>query len=277
MEKRKIHILNLGAGVQSTALYLMSMDGDLEMTFDYAIFADTGDEPDAVYEHLKWMQGLDGGAEILVKSVGCIGDDIVKGENSTGQSFITIPAFTVSTETGQRGIMRRQCTMEYKIRVVEKTIRQDILGLKKRQRVPKDVELWQYMGFSYDEPGRAARARGRFEQRGWSKVGFPLIDDYMTRHNCVQYLENRVPHHVPRSACVFCPYKSNREWLDLKKNDTKGWDRAVEIDEAIRKDRRGKVDNDMYLHNSYTPLKDCNLDEDQPDLFDMECEGGCGL
>ena len=34
------NILNLGAGVQSTALYLMSIDGEVPK-FDYAIFADT--------------------------------------------------------------------------------------------------------------------------------------------------------------------------------------------------------------------------------------------
>jgi hypothetical protein len=46
------HILNLGAGIQSTTLYLMDMDGELEYNFDYAIFADTGDEPHEVYKHL---------------------------------------------------------------------------------------------------------------------------------------------------------------------------------------------------------------------------------
>lgn len=279
MEKRKIHILNLGAGVQSTCLYLQSMDGDLEMTFDYAIFADTGDEPDAVYEHLKWMQGLEGGAEILVRSdpKGGLGDGTIASKKEGGNRCASIPAFTFNSKTQQGGMLIRQCTDEYKIKVVERTIRRDILGLAPRKRVPKDVELWQYMGFSYDEPGRAARARGRFEQRGWSKVGFPLIDDYMTRHMCIQYLEKRVPHVVPRSACVFCPYKSNREWLSLKKNDPKGWDRAVEIDEAIRNDFSGRVNDELYLHRSHTPLKDCHLNEDQPDLFNMECEGGCGL
>ncbi len=49
------HILNLGAGVQSTALYLMFCRGDIEPTIDYAIFADTGEEPQAVYAHLEWL------------------------------------------------------------------------------------------------------------------------------------------------------------------------------------------------------------------------------
>ena len=51
---KEIHILSLGAGVQSTALYLMDLDGDLDdIKFDYAIFADPGDEPEAVYKHLQ--------------------------------------------------------------------------------------------------------------------------------------------------------------------------------------------------------------------------------
>tara|TARA_R110000765_G_scaffold163590_1_gene268514 strand:+ start:182 stop:1012 length:831 start_codon:yes stop_codon:yes gene_type:complete len=274
---RVINILNLGAGVQSTALLLMSLDGDLDIEYDYAIFADTGDEPEDVYTHLKWLQSLGGKTEIIVKTAGCLGDDLINGTNSTGQLFASIPAFTLDPQTASKGMLRRQCTAEYKINVVEKAIRRDILKLKPRQRVPKDVTLIQHMGFSYDEPGRAARARGRFEARGWSKVRFPLIEDYTTRHGCILYLEKRVPHNVPRSACVFCPYKSNREWLSLKQEDPKGWARAVEVDEAIRNDKRGKVTNELYLHRTCKPLKDCHLDEDQLDLFSQECEGGCGL
>ena len=273
---KEIHILSLGAGVQSTALYLMDLDGDLDVKFDYCIFADVGDEPIAVMDHLEWLQGQ-GGCEILIRSKGCLGDDILNGNNSTGHKFISIPAFT-ATDKGV-GQLRRQCTSEYKISVVEKTIRREILGLKPRQRVPKDVKVWQYVGFSMDEAGRAARARGRFNHRGWQDVRFPLIEDRMTRQDCINYLENRVPHEVPRSACVYCPYKSNREWLRLKKAVGPDWQRAVEIDEALRTDvvYQRNTSNLIYLHRSCKPLEECNLDEDQMNLFDLECEGGCGL
>ena len=276
---REYHILNLGAGVQSTALYLMDLDLELEHQFDCAIFADTGDEPAAVYKHLEWLQSL-GGAEILVRSRGCLGDDLLKGQNSTGQRFVSIPAFTQMNTGGSVGQVRRQCTMEYKVQVVEKCIRRDVLGLLPRQRTPKDVKLVQYLGFSLDEPGRAARARGRFELRGWSDVRFPLIEDKMTRQDCMNYLEKRVPHHVPRSACVYCPYKSNREWLRLKNNDPEGWARAVEIDEGMRTEGtvlNRKTDANLYLHRSCKPLAEAPLDENQLELFDMENEGGCGL
>ena len=146
--------------------------------------------------------------------------------------------------------------------------------------MPKDVKIWQYVGFSMDEPGRAARARGRFNQRGWTDVSFPLIEDGMTRQDCINYLEQRVPHNVPRSACVYCPYKSNREWLALKRAGGADWQRALAIDKALR--TKGtplnkRLNYPAYLHRSCKPLDECKLDEDQMNLFDMECEGGCGL
>ena len=48
-------ILSLGAGVQSTTVLLMSIRGELPR-IDHAIFADTGWEPKAVYEHLDRLK-----------------------------------------------------------------------------------------------------------------------------------------------------------------------------------------------------------------------------
>lgn len=90
-----------------------------------------------------------------------------------------------------------------------------------------------------------------------------------------------MPHEVPRSACVFCPYKSNREWLRLKTEDPVGWARAVEVDAAMRTtgaDCNYKIDAPLYVHRSATPLATANLEEDQGEFdFAAECEGGCGL
>jgi len=50
-----MRVLNLGAGVQSSTIYLMMVDGDIPAC-DVAIFADTGEEPQAVYDHLGWLK-----------------------------------------------------------------------------------------------------------------------------------------------------------------------------------------------------------------------------
>ena len=46
----RLSALSLGAGVQSTTVLLLALDGTLP-PFDAVVFADTGDEPAAVYEH----------------------------------------------------------------------------------------------------------------------------------------------------------------------------------------------------------------------------------
>ena len=59
---RNLHVLNLGAGVQSSALYLMAREGSVPC--DVAVFADTGEEPAATdlicdLLHLAERSGFD--------------------------------------------------------------------------------------------------------------------------------------------------------------------------------------------------------------------------
>lgn len=277
---KELHILNLGAGVQSTAIYLMWMDGELDLPeMTCAIFADTQDESTAVYRNLDWLEFL-GGPKIHRVTKGQLSSDLINGVNSTGQRFASIPAFTSTREGETQGMVRRQCTREYKIEPIEKFIRRELLNLKPRQRIPKDVRIHQYFGFSFDEPGRAARARLRFKQVRWGEVHFPLFDLQMTRRDCVKYLEGRVPHPVESSECVYCPFKSAASWRHLRDTDPEGWERACRIDEQIRENDAlcGKgLEHRLYVHRSCVPLRRANLHDDQGTLFDMECEGGCSL
>ena len=48
-----LHVISLGAGVQSSTLALMFATGELSPMPDCAIFADTGAEPKIVYDHLE--------------------------------------------------------------------------------------------------------------------------------------------------------------------------------------------------------------------------------
>jgi len=86
-----MRVLNLGAGVQSTTVYLMANSGEIP-AYDYAIFADTGEEPQAVYHHLDWLLSL-GGIPILIRSAGKLGEDLIRGHNSTNGRFAAIPAY----------------------------------------------------------------------------------------------------------------------------------------------------------------------------------------
>lgn len=313
---REYHFLNLGAGVQSTTLDELSRRGMIQR-FDAEIFADVQEEPPEVYRHLRYLLSVrphaakrcgdiacwcartylpDHPWQILINSVGCLGDDLSVGENSTGQRFASIPAFTAHDDgCTDVGLLRRQCTKEYKIEVIEKTIRRNCLGLAPGQRVPKDVVVHQYIGISWDERSRAFDVRRRFlnddgsEKDNW-KVHFPLLDingpnnPGWTREDCKRWLSDKVPHETPRSACAFCPYHSDLEWARLKREGGSAWDRVVQIDTALRTPgtivNRG-LNQKLYLHSSCRPITEIDFEnENQGKLdlgFTMECTGGCGL
>lgn len=282
------HFLNLGAGVQSTALYLMSIDGDEPDVpkFDAAIFADTQEEPDEVYRHLEWLE-QQGGPPIIRTTAGRLGDALDQGSDANGNvrtdggHYISIPAFTKHPD-GRMGTIQRQCTKDFKVVPIEKALRR-IVGCSPGRPVPKDIIVHQYMGLSFDEPKRVIRVKERFlaKPANW-KVHFPLWDMQFDRSDCKAYLRERMPYEVPRSACVFCPFKRDDEWRRLKSDDPNGWERAVHIDKVCRTGTG--LDAQRFLHRSCQPLDQVDLrpaDEKsgQKSLFSGfqdECEGYCG-
>lgn len=278
-------ILNLGAGVQSTTLFLMIADGILPAV-DFAVFADVGDEPQAVYNHLQYLIDMNA-MPVHLCTQGRLGDDLIKGQNNTGQRFASIPAHLSAGNDGRHtAIGRRQCTAEYKIKPIEKKIR-ELIGAEAGKPLPAGVEVVQIFGLSFDEPRRVDRVRSQFATRKKWHAEFPLFDDFMTRTDCVRWLGQRIPDRaVPRSACVFCPYKTDAEWIHLRDTDAAGWNRAVEIDRALR-DKTSRCTQGMhatqYLHRSCEPLELVQLQARPEDKqrkmvwSDMDCEGMCGV
>jgi len=272
-------VLSLGAGVQSTTVYLLAMEGTIP-AIDAAVFADTQEEPGAVYAHLQWLVSL-GGPPIVVRSIGKLGDHLANGENTTGQRCASIPAYTA--QPGIRpatGMIRRQCTKEYKTQVVDRAIRRDVFGLPPRRALIGANSVQLLFGISVDEARRAGSIKARVEtKRRWSVV-FPLLDLGWSRRDCEKWLSTRVPHEVPRSACVFCPFKSNAEWKRLKTHDPEGWDRAVFIDRQLRipgNVLNRKLNQQLFLHRSARPLDEVEFDQRQEIFgFIRECEAACG-
>ena len=111
------HVISLGAGVQSTVVYLMAALGELAPMPEAAIFADTQWEPIHVYRHLDWLQSLELDIPIFRVSAGDLYQNTWDGARlKTGLKypFTDIPAFAKHND-GTRGIGPRQCTEKYKI------------------------------------------------------------------------------------------------------------------------------------------------------------------
>ena len=269
------HIISLGAGTQSTDLLLRGLRGEFDVIPSHAIFSDTGNEPKGVYKYLEWLQKFvqdEFHFTIDVVSAGDIFKDAleyVKGESKSSEG---IPYYTKNRVTGKKGIIRRQCTGDYKIRPVRRYIRK-VLPKAKR------VSLW--LGISYDEMQRMKQANVK-----WITHRFPLIEKTIRRIDCIEnFKAYKLP--VPvRSSCVICPYHSDRYWLWIYENEPDSFEAAITLDETIR--NYPGINDECYLHRTCRPLKDVIIDllkgkklaSKQLNIFPElieECEGVCGI
>ncbi|WP_227272034.1 hypothetical protein [Roseobacter weihaiensis] len=267
VEGADLRVLSLGAGVQSTTLALMAAHGEIGPMPDAAIFADTGWEPEDVYEHLAWL----GSGNVLpfpiyrVQAVDLRSQVQGRAEGVEGR-FVSIPYFL-----DHGGMNRRQCTREAKIDPIRREVRR-LLGVAKGARATGfSVEQW--IGISTDETERMKDAR-----ESWITHRWPLIEARMSRGDCLAWCRRHGYPEPPKSACIGCPFRNNARWLDMTRNDPAAFQDAVALDAAMR--RNGPA-NGMrgleYMHRSCRPLGeiDFEIESGGADFLD-ECDGVCG-
>lgn len=302
-------VLSLGAGVQSTTLALLAIDGHIE-PIEHAIFSDTGWEPGAVYEHLGRLsvELADHGIALHRVSAGNIRADaldpfhrfasmplFVKGDpwtcdDCSGSGEIEDPTWKDGDDLEDRiiecarcrgfggsdglGMIRRQCTSEYKLKPIKEQVRR-LLGATEREeagrvrvgRVPGKAGtnfVENLVGISTDEVGRIRPSDVRYMVRR-----DPLVDVVnMSRADCLAYLADRWPTPVPRSSCVGCPFHSNAEWREMRDHRPDEWRDAVEFDRQIREGnasrgltRGTELLGEAFLHADRVPLDVADIEK----------------
>ena len=252
-----LKVLSLGAGVQSTTIALMVGAGEIEPP-DVAIFADTGWEPTAVYDHLDWLEGQPLPFPIHRVETANIAQAIIERNHFTG-----IPWHIVK-EDGTPTVGRRACTNEFKLKPIAREVRR-LLGNPGYIK-PATVEMW--LGISTDEAHRMKPAPQQYIHRV-----YPLIERRMSRQDCRSWLHRHGYPLPPKSSCVGCPMHDNGYWRHMKANWPDEWAEATAVDEKMRETKPGE-----YMHWSRVPLKLADLGDDprQIDLFGGECDGICG-
>ena len=275
MTDSKVHIISLGAGVQSSTMALMAACGELTPMPTAAIFADTQAEPASVYKWLDWLETkLPFPVERVSK--GSLTDVALKlrtrktGHGQWAKSVI--PAYTLEAD-GTKGHMQRVCTYDWKVMELLKAQRR----IGKIKRGQKTVGVISWIGISYDELHRMKPSR-----KPWVEHIWPLVDKKITRTGCLKWMKAHGYPKPPRSACVYCPFHSDSEWLRLKTEEPTEFARAVQFERDLQ-ETKSKTDNMRgvpYLHNSRIPLDKADFkkpEEPTPSLWGNECEGLCGV
>lgn len=301
MSTEPLHIISLGAGVQSSCMALMAAKSELEPMPVAAVFADTGDEPQAVYEWLDWLE-LQLPFPVIRRDNGQSLSAHVYNAIDRQERVSNPPLFTIPTpyeaifckgcglEMGSdkypceechssdfmrkevipqnEGLLTRACTKDFKVSVIQRAVRQ-IMAVADVKKVI------QWIGISLDETIRMKPSRVQYSEHRW-----PLIDKRMTRHDCLLWMQRNGYPKPPRSACVYCPHHSNAEWRRIRDEDPGGWAKAVEFDAKIRTGIH-KVRAKCFVHRDCVPLPEVDLSTDdergQGLLWGNECEGMCGV
>lgn len=295
-----INVLSLGGGVQSSTLALMvehgeafGEDGEKIAPPVAAVFADTGDESAATYAWLNWLECQLSYPVIRCSNPTSLSEHVFTAVQN-GTRVSKPPLFTsavtapreltpqASAEptlfddmefakpvtvlaSGSEGILKRDCTGDFKVAVIQRAVRQLM-----REHAVKQVVQW--IGISLDEAVRMKPARVKYSTHRW-----PLIEMRMSRHDCLRWMQARGYPEPPRSACVYCPHHSNAEWRRIRDEEPDSWAAAVEFDAKTRQGIHG-VRQKCYVHRSCVPLPDVDLSEDDSGLlWGNECEGMCGV
>jgi hypothetical protein len=268
-------IFSYGGGTQSMAVLVAQARGLLAYPYDYFIFADVGhdSENQETQDYLRDIAIPFARQHdiplLLIQKTRRSGET----ESLLEYALRTKRSIPIPMRMSNGAPGNRTCTQDFKIKVVDKWVRQ-------RHYTHATVGL----GFSLDERRRAHGKPTHFVDRyGKSKIGFwkrfefPLIDLRLNRSQAIQLVLDAGLPEPPKSACWFCPFTSRSEWIERKRNDPDLVQKAALL-EAVMNRKRGSIGRDKaYIHPQRAgrmfPLSEAI--GDQMSLFEESCNDSC--
>lgn len=264
---KPLRVISYGGGVQSTALIVLALQGKIGEV-DAALFANVGDDSEhpATLEYVRnvmvpWAtaQGFpvhelhrtmrDGSTRTLWEEI-----------HREGSRAIKIPVRM--SDTGAPG--NRSCTSDYKIRVVNKWLRE--------HGATKDNPAEVCIGISTDEYQRASNRRPEPTQVAL----YPLLDLRMDRTDCQNLIAEAGLPVPPKSSCFFCPFHRIQTWREMRRDEPELFQKSVELERHINGVRERLGRDPVYLTDKGRPLDEAAF-EAGPTLFDEEVfnDGKC--
>jgi hypothetical protein len=264
-DQDQLRVISYGGGVQSTALLAMAAAGTI--AFRRFLFANVGDDsehpatldylhrwavPFAAAHHLELTElrrvRRDGSTETLY---GRLTDPDTR--------FIPIPARGASGAPG-----RRLCTADFKIHVIAAWLKAH--GASKKR--PATVGL----GISLDEIQRITNRKVEAHER----LVYPLLDHDppLRRTDCTRIIRDAGLPVPGKSACWFCPMRTNSSWLAMRVDEPSLFQRVVELEHVLNQRREHLGLRPVWFSHRTKPLDQAVPDGIQP-LPLVDPDTGC--
>lgn len=255
--------MSFGGGVQSTAMLVLAAQGAID--YPTALFCNVGDDSEnpatlAYIERYTKPYAAAHGIEFaeLVKRTRDGAQETVMSRIRNGERSIGIP---VRMSNGAPGA--RQCTQDFKIRVVAKEI--------KRRGATPDNPATVALGISMDEFHRMRTDSGIPYQRN----AYPLIDLDMDRQDCLNLIAAEGLPHPPKSSCYFCPFHTHAAWREMARQEPDLFVKSVALERFINERQTALGKDRVWMSSALRPLDEAFSDDGQMRLFaddDAACD-----
>lgn len=262
-----LNILSFGAGTPSTTLALMSCENAIKKRsvwplvpiYDAVIFCDLHGETSWVYQQADFVAKNceEAGIPYYCLDADLYGDFT---RNFGRARTACIPFWTLSNE-GKKGRMPRQCTYDYKIKVIERFVRYELLRYRPRERtLPLDIHAhFLHMGIMYEE-----RQRAKESKQTLFTNKYPLVEMGWTRADCYKYNKENWGLETKASCCAFCPFHTNYFYHHIQVHEPISYACALQIDELVETHQaRPPLKSKLFLSKSRKRL---------PELSEHDCQ-----
>lgn len=246
-----LRVFSYGGGVQSNAVLALQAAGQLRNPYDVFVFANVGadSENPATLEYVenvaKPFAAQHGIALVEVqKTTRGEPDSILQRIHRTDRSIV-IPLRMSGGKPATRA-----CTIDFKIRVVNKWIaEQDARWATVGMGISLDE--WQRMRDRQWYTREASRDLSFHKRRE-----YPLIDLHLRRHDCHQILLDAGLPDAPKSSCWFCPFRKVQELQRIRRDDPDTFQAIADIEAFINGKRDDGKTDPVYFLRSLVPLSD---------------------
>lgn len=296
-DSRLLRAFSFGGGVQSHAVLALQAQGMLLEPYDVFLFSNVGhdsENPDTLAYLNEYT--IPFCEEFSIPFVELRRNIRGRGEVTLVEEiFYQQRSIIISAYFGQGGFGNRNCTTDFKVRVIDRYIRDQGythgivgLGISTDEFTRARSTVWHhYEGQDYapdqnaavqqsllgmeaePEPEKSKRNIGYWKQRE-----YPLINMRVDRAACMGVIQQVGLPVPPKSSCFFCPFTRPPEWVALKENHPPLFERAVEIEDAINEKRLHLAKDGMFLHRAKRPLREAVF-EAEASMFDSDdCDSG---
>ena len=245
---RTTHILSFGAGVNTVALMVMVTRNKAPL--DGVIFADTGGETPATYKSVEFAR------------------DYLADHDIPFTIVNARPRQTDLYETALRrrvipSVQWRWCTRDFKVNPIHRYYSE--LG----------GHINQYIGIAFDEIHRMKDSR-----EDHITNLYPLVEEKMTRQDCIQIIQDAGLPVPEKSGCYFCPFNSTDRWQQLLDHHPELFEKAIALEEHSKHFPKQRLTDQVFRERDRVTLREYRqrliLGKEIAQIPDgMACGGDC--